>query len=444
MLNTINFLQRNTRMRFFLMLGIMLLSVTSVFAQVPAKSPQQVPGIKIVSDSVLKNGNKISGGWYEYASDGSWRRVAFTIDAQVGTIVFGDGKPGTRMPSVTRYAWVGPGRKDASTEFDETRRFTDVTSGQIDKSNLSSQIPEGVATRVRELGGDIRLLRRLANITQRMKDVGSAFDAARQGASAGGLTSGFPGTATPGRKGNWSDPRGGIGRDGRASEMEVISNEYRTGTDGSSESHIVMSDGSITYTFETHSNAAGETSSSVTMKDSQGNIIGGYNTGSSKADGTTFATSFTRDSRSGQINFTTITTGPEGKRTVTGRRGTPPESGTRRGYEEEVAKHIPWLADANYAQWKRESDLVKSGGRISQPGRGEPSTMIVNESPDIGASAVVNCGDSNTTPCNRAGRIMVNPRGAFDKISQPGRGVPTGPIDGKEQPKPIPVPEPKP
>ncbi|MCZ7653623.1 MAG: hypothetical protein M5R42_04045 [Rhodocyclaceae bacterium] len=42
---------------------------------------------------------------------------------------------------------------------------------------------------------------------------------------------------------------------------------------------------------------------------------------------------------------------------------------------------LPWFIDALYVQWKRESDLVKSGGRISQPGRGEAPSLVTNEGP---------------------------------------------------------------
>lgn len=97
------------------------------------------------------------------------------------------------------------------------------------------------------------------------------------------------------------------------------------------------------------------------------------------------------------------------------------------------------MMDAVYVQWKRESDLVKSGGRISQPGRGEQPTLVLNEGPEVGANGVVNCGDSNTNPCARPAGVVVDARRGFGNISQPGRGG----EPGAPEPRPIPVPEPQ-
>lgn len=131
-----------------------------------------------------------------------------------------------------------------------------------------------------------------------------------------------------------------------------------------------------------------------------------------------------------------------GTRPPSGSAGAPSETpfGSRDSYEVEVARYVPWLADIQYLQWKRESELVKSGGRISQPG-GQP-TLVLNEGPEVGASGVVNCGDANTMPCARTGGVEVDTRGRLGGLSQPGRGVPAGPIDQKAPPGPIPEPRP--
>ena len=66
---------------------------------------------------------------------------------------------------------------------------------------------------------------------------------------------------------------------------------------------------------------------------------------------------------------------------------------------------------------------MKSGGAIKQPGRGEQSTLVLNEGPEVGADGVVNCGDSNTNPCARTGGVAFFQRAFF--------GGPTKRIPGK-------------
>jgi hypothetical protein len=421
-----------------------LLANAPALAQVSAMSkktsgPQLLAGTTVVADEVRKQGSKISGGWREYALDGSWRRVVYILDANTGTVVFGDGKRGSRIPSVTRYAWGGPGRADGRAHYDEKRSFAGATTDLLNKADRPSPIPGDVASRVRDLGGDIRLLRRLADIEARMQEVGSAFDAARRSADESGLTAGFPGTATPGRKGNWSDPRQGIGRDGRAGD-DVISSEFVTDSDGTRGTVVTRHDDGTTTTDEYWSNDRG-TGISSTTRNSSGDIT--YSSsGSMMTDGSTRASSFVASNpKTGEGKHFLETTNRNGGHTRRTWTGTPSETSSGRGHEAEIARYVPWLADANYAQWKREADLIKSGGRVTQPG-GQGS-VVLNEGPEVGIDGVVNCGDSNANPCKRMGGVNVDVKGRFDTISQPGRGVPTGPVDDKA-PRPIPVPEPKP
>ncbi|MEO8063641.1 MAG: hypothetical protein ABI821_12935 [Pseudomonadota bacterium] len=421
-------------------------------AQTPTKSktPAVRTDLRIVSDEVRREGGAIVGGWREYGTDGSWRRAVFTLESDSGSVVFGDGAVGRRPPGVTRYSWSGKGRKDASVDFSETRAFGGAAPALLERARRSSAIPADIASRVRVLGGDIRLLRRLADISQRMNDIGKGFDAAIGPRPQTGVGTGLPGSDTRGREGNWADPRGGLDRNGVASDKptapntsprtpdEVVSTDGRTGTDGSAEVTVVVrhGDGSTT----THHIWTDDSGSGYdrTEREAKGNITGGLaitNRGSGESEVMTFQ----RNVNSGQIEFTTTTANSEGTRTITGRRGTPPETGGRRGYEVEMAQYVPWLAKANYLQWKRESDLLRSGGRISQPG-GQPS-LVLNEGPEVGVDGVINCGDANTLPCARNGGIGVDPRGSVGTISQPSRGVPNTPVPGKA---PRPVPQPKP
>ncbi len=424
-------------------------------SSLPAQSQSKPPATRrVVADSVRRVGSKIVGGWREYANDGTWRRAVFALDVEAGNIIFGDGVPGQRIPGVTRYVWSGNGRRDSIVDFSEARSFATVTPATLLQARRSSAVPLDVAARIRSLGGDVRLLRRMVDVSGRMREIGSAFDAAQGARGAPGVAAGLPGSDTRGRTGKWVDPRGGLGGNGQASDGklpsastspggsdEVVSSDQRTGTDGTSESTVVTrhSDGSST-TQRTWSDGSGQGSSS-SEKDKNGNVTGGAST-IVRSDGEAVVTTYTRDVRSGEIRYQTTTVNREGARTVSGRRTTPPETGGRTGYEAEIAQFIPWLIEAQYIQWKRETDLVRSGGRVTQPG-GQPS-LVLNEGPEVGVSGVINCGDSNTSPCARTGGTVIDPRGGLGQISQPGRGVPTGPIPGKEAPRPLPRPNPKP
>ncbi len=448
MLNTKIFPHKNVWTLIFSMIGIILLSLSSAYAQVLDKGFKQAPVSKVIADSVLKNGNKISGGWYEYPADGSWRRVAFTLDDLVGRVVISDGKPGSKLPDITRFSASGrPGFKGRDASYQEQRIFTNTGAIINRNSNRTSLIPDDVANRIHELGGDIKLMQQLLDI-KKISDLGSAFDAAQNPGAEGGLTNGFPGTGSRGRDGKWSDPRAGVGRDGRASDDTFeITEDTRdrdgygrvtwvtTHTDGSTtrEHRTTDRDGSVHYSREdvtAHGDLTAGKWEDLSSTRVYSNCI------------------YTRNPSTGETKFW-LTTNRSGVPEqyvwrYTPERNTPPETGNGSFDLAWLAQSIPWLVDAYYADWKRESDLVKSGGRISQPGRGEQSTMITNENPRVGASAVINCGDSNTNPCARTVNTKVDTGAIFRKISQPGRGTPTGPIDGKEQPKPIPVPEPKP
>lgn len=421
-----------------LLAGAPALAQVSTMAK-KTPGPELAAGTRVAADEVLKQGGTISGGWREYAEDGSWRRVVFRLQADAGTVIFGDGKPGRRPPGVTRYAWTGPGRTEGRVHYDERRSFAEATGELSGNADRSSPVPADVASRVRGLGGDVRLLRRLTDIEGRMKEVGSALDAGRRGAGEGGLTAGFPGTDTPGRKGNWSDPRRGVGRDGRAGS-DVVSTEVVSDSHGTRETVVTRNDDGTTTTVETWTNETSSGTSSTT-RNSNGDITRS-NGQMSMREGGTRSSSFVASNPSTGVGKhmleTTDRNGAYSRRTWT---GTPSETGSGRGYEEEIARYVPWLADANYAQWKRESDLVKSGGRISQPG--QQGSLVLNEGPEVGIDGVVNCGDSSTNPCRRVGGVNVDPKARFGTLSQPGRGVPTGPIDEKTPP-PIPEPEPVP
>lgn len=171
---------------------------------------------------------------------------------------------------------------------------------------------------------------------------------------------------------------------------------------------------------------------------------GGSVSYSANSGSTTFET-HRYDARDGMEHWETRTTLRSGVVEVDAGRRTPsevPYSGSGFFDEAWMDQSLPWFMDAVYVQWKRESELVKSGGRISQPG-GQP-TMVLNEGPEVGVNGVVNCGDSNTMPCARTGGVEVDTGGRLRNLSQPGRGVSPGPIDKKPAPGPIPVRNPKP
>ena len=422
----------------------------NAFAQTPYKGPKQGSVTSIVSDSVIKTGSKISGGWREYAADRSWRRVVFRLDGHVGAIVFSDGKPGSLLPSVTHYAASGRGPKGSPASYNEVRTFAGATPGILDKAKTSSPIPSDIATRIGEIGGDIKVMQQLAEL-MRISELGSALDAMRV-ADDGGFFPDRPG-GSPG-EGNWSDPRSGVGRDGRTSDGKTVMGEKITDPDGNSSQTAVTtySDGSTT-TVTYRRDADGGRDVSGSNSNAKGHITGGFSVTRSSSGDTTM-TGYTRNINTSEVRYTTVTTSPNGSSRSSNGRVTPgrtapsevPFSG-RGGFDEAwLYKAMPWFMDAYYLQWKSESDLVKSGGRIKQPGLDEQSTLVLNEGPEVGASGVVNCGatDANN-PCARPARVGEDPRGGWGRISQPIRGgEPGAPIGGQAEPRPVPIPEPEP
>lgn len=397
----------------------------------------------VVSDRVLKTGSKISGGWREYAADLSWRRVVFTLDGPVATIVFSDGMPGGLLPAVTHFARSGPGPKGSPATYDEIRIFPGTTPVILDKAKQSSSFPSGVATRIRQLGGDIQVMQQLADI-KRIAELGSALDAVRAAHDAGGFLPDLP-RESPG-EGNWSDPRSGVGRDGRASDepspdkVEITDDTRDAEGYGSYTTVTDHADDSSSETTTTWRDRDGSQGHMTTIRDKRGRETSGGGAGRD-SNGDRWVMGYTRNPRTGVIRGERSTLRPDGT-TVIMEVHTPPETGGSSGGFDEawLYRALPWMMDASYEQWKRESDLVQSGGRIAQPGRGEQSTLILNEGPEVGAEGVVNCG-AETNPCARPAGVAVDPRGGFRSISQPGRGVgPDAPAETGPRP-PIPQPQ---
>ncbi len=451
--------QRTGLARQFLLAGAALLLAGSTFAQTPAKS-EKAPRILTVADSVQLVGSKISGGWREHAADGSWRRVEFALDREAGSITFGDGESGKRPPGAARYTYAGPGIKGEKETYTEAHSVAGASPALLARANRSSQIPKGIASRIDELGGDFRLLQRLMDESHRLKELGSAFDAARNPSEDGVVFDRRPG-GSPG-KGNWSDPRRGVGRGGKASESPESApppiDEFpeTTDADGNRSSTRVTrhSDGSTTTVFSWN-DADGSTGVSRTEKDAHGNVTGGSGE-SVSANGAMRTSEWTRDPKTGEVQAKIKFTHPDGSgiHYTERHRGTPPETGSSRGSFDEawLYKSAPWLMDALYTNWKRENDLLVSGGRISQPGRGEDPSPGVREGPRVGASAVTNCGDTGTNPCVRAEGTETDTRGRLGALTQPPRDVPTGgplggtggPLGGGGGPSPVPNPQLKP
>ncbi len=407
------------------------------------------PGTTVVVDSVIRNGSRTTAGWREYAADGAWRRIYYVRDGATVTVTFGDGKPGQRLPSVARYVYAGSGPSGGTVLHDEARVFASAEPTTIAGARRSSPVPEVLATRLRGIGEDVRLLQRIADLGNRLTDVGRAFDAAQAGIPSLNPADGLPGRRGAKGAGTWADPRAGIGRDGRASEGPM--------TPGGKDQSVVMTEGTtnagdkVTMVVTVHSDGSstrttasqGPTSAgtSTENRDATGRATGGS---WAVADGSGVASRGSYEANAGRWTVTITTWTPSGK---TSTRSdvpvlTPSETGTGRGYEGELSRFLPWLATANYQQWKRETDLVISGGRITQPS-GVPS-LVLNEGPEVGVSGVVNCGDANTNPCNRVGGVTVDPRRPFGTLSQPGRGTGATPIGGKDVPKPVPSPRPRP
>lgn len=443
--------------RQFLFSGAVLLMFDgSAFAQAPIKT-EKINRTLIVSDSVQLAGSRISGGWREHAADGSWRRVAFVLDGHVATVTFGDGKNGSRVPSVSRYIYAGPGGKDAKTGdapavYSEAHIFADATPGVQDRAKQSSPVPADVAMRVRELGGDIKLMQQAADI-KRISELGSAFDAAGSRAADDRFFGDRPGGAPRRNGGGWTDPRGGVGRDGRAGDGATKTADYDGGPKGPDRGNTgngeIRHADDTTTTFSSWNDANGH-GNSETHKDASGNTTHGGGE-SVDARGNRTTTSYVVSTR-GEVYYTRVTVTPEGHRTE--HQGshhgvdTPSETpySGRGGFDEAwMDKSLPWFMDTVYLNWKRESDLVQSGGRIAQPGRGDDgASPIVREGPRVGASAVTNCGDAGTNPCARFESAEVDARERMNTLTQPPRGDdPRGGPGGMGVPGPVQVPPPK-
>ena len=439
--------------RQFMLVGAALLMLDgSVFAETPIK-PEKTNRILIVSDSVQLAGSKISGGWREHAVDGSWRRVAFVLDGHVATVTFGDGKNGSRVPSVMRYAYAGSEGKKAKAGnskavFSETRVFADATPDIREKANQSSLVPTDVATRVRELGGDIKLMQQAADI-KRMSELGSALNAARTRAADDRFFGDRPGGAPRRSGGGWSPPGAGVGRDGNAGDGTAKTPDHDGGPKDTMERHA---DGSTTETTYSHGDRGH--GYVMTDRDTSGHVTGGHSYAESP-NGDKQTTDYVRNPRTGEttsrvhIDYHDGTSREYVEQYRGGRRvRTPSETpySGRGGFDEAwMDKSLPWFMDAVYVQWKRESDLVQSGGRIAQPGRGEDTSPGASEGPRVGASAVTNCGDAGTNPCTRFEGTEVDTRERIGGLlSQPPLGdLPRGGPGGMGMPGPVPVPPPK-
>ena len=356
--------------RQLLLAGAALLMLDgSALAEAPINT-EKAPRTLIVSDSVQLAGSKISGGWREYAADGSWRRVAFVLDGNVASVTFGDGKNGSRVPGVTRYAYAGPGGKDvkdgdAKAVYSEAQVFAGASPEIRDKANQSAIVPSEVATRIRELGGDIKSLQQLADI-RRISELGSAFDAARGAAADSGFFPDRPGGSPRRNGGGWKDPRGGVGHDGRAGDDIVESTDEHTDREGSHTTTIVTrhDDGSTT-TVESWVGVRGSTTYSSTDKDVKGNVTGG-STEVHQTNGESTKMQYQRNPDTGEMNYHRITTSPDGTSRHyigTTRRTAPSETpySGRGGIDEAwMDKSLPWFMDTVYLNWKRENDLVQS------------------------------------------------------------------------------------
>ncbi|MBK8524430.1 MAG: hypothetical protein IPL58_10175 [Betaproteobacteria bacterium] len=264
----------------FLFAGAVLLMLDgSAIAQTPIKA-EKTKRTLIVSDAVQLSGSKISGGWREHAVDGSWRSVTFVLGDNVATVTFGDGEKGRRAPSATRYVYAGPGGKaakagDAPAVYSETHVLADATPGILGKANQSSQVPADVATRIRELGGDIKLMQQAADL-KRISELGSALDAAASRAADDRFFGDRPGGPPRRSGGGWKDPRAGVGRDGRAGDDVVIFEKAGTDEHGNYAYTIVTrhDDGSTT-TDSGFRDTSGGTATTSEHKDASGRVTGG-------------------------------------------------------------------------------------------------------------------------------------------------------------------------
>ena len=406
-----------------------------------------------VSEGVQLSDRKITGAWLENAADGSWRRVAFVLHDNVGTVTFGDGRRGSRVPSVTRYAYAGPGSKNAKLDkthavYSEVHAANDVTPQFRAKADQSSLVPAEVASRVREFGGDVKVLQQLTDL-KRISELGSAFDAARGAAADSGVFGNRPGGAPDRKAGGWKDPRAGVGRDGRASDAgdEVISSDASSDEGGRRSSSVTRhSDGSTTE-VSAEKNNDGSSRNSRSDRRADGIPI---STRSEETDSYGNSTVFvmTYDATTGEIRTARSSKRSDGSWSLqTNRSNTTPSEtpySGRGGFDEAwMDKSLPWFMDAVYVAWKRESDLMQSGGRVAQPGRGEGNSPGTREAPRVGSDAVTNCGDSGTNPCVRPGGTTVDVRGRLGGLSQPGRGDPKGGPGSLGVPDPRPIPLPK-
>jgi hypothetical protein len=239
-----------------------------------------------------------------------------------------------------------------------------------------------------------------------------------------------------------------VGRDGHASDGTAKTPDYDGGPKdpdsvdrGNGE--IRYADGSTTTISSW--NDASSRGYVETDKDASGRRTGGGGV-SISADGTRTTSAFVDNQETGTTEHSQYIVTPDGNghqynwRTRIG--STPSETpySGRGGFDEAwMDKSLPWFMDAVYVEWKRKNDLRKSGGMISQPGRGEDPSPGASEGPRVGASAVTNCGDTGTNPCAHFESVEVRPQGGgWGSISQPMPDIPTG------GPVPMPIPGPNP
>lgn len=412
----------------------------------PSKVPTPAKTLPILwtttGVSVSKTPAATTGSWTA-STTGRRRDVTFDLRGKVGVATVDDyfGKGIV----LSRFSYIGPGKAGGSVHFDDVRL---ADTGAAARARLSAQglsIPADVARSIGDL--DARgELNDLLDASGRWIEIGTAFGALGRG---GEKNFGFGTTLTPpGKDANWSDPRGVIPSDGRASDettttTEINNKDDKTGTETTVTAMTITSDngGKASAVTVSTTDDTGTTTSSTIL--SGGSMVSTEQRTDFPSGGSESTTTYT-DTRTGTVVIHYQDDDGHGNVTHQWKVGTsggvfggwsstPSETGAGKGHEEELAAFAPWLVTAQYQAWARRTDALLHRSTTSQPGAGPSTGRDTSAPPRVtGTTTVINCGDTNSVACRAATRVTPNdPRKTFGTISQPGVGPDGQPVPPK-------------
>jgi hypothetical protein len=427
-----------------------------LLAVVPVAAQKPLPGAGQVADATVSRqaDGTLAGGWSVDEGAGRVASVRFALYANGTASATVDRTGPGYGAGVTRYVWSGRDRTGRAALHSDVRLAGVELGNGFAAVGRAPAVPPAVATHLD--GHRAGALREL----QSLLDGGaqrSALDRTVLGFErAAGREFGQALNAHIGavkrRGGQWRDPRSVLGRDGRASDD--FSSSAQTRTDDGGSRHVSTStssgkDGTVSMqvTIVERDASGRETSRTSLTISGDSMVLTSHTSGAGGSASTSMAVSggvstwavTVVDAKGGVVHDAEATT-----RRSTGPTRSPAEGSTpAKGYEAELAQWMPWMAESLYRDWARRTELLLSGGRLAQPGRGgDRGQVTAGETPRPGTQSVINCGDSANNPCAQVERAARDPKGGFGAVSQPGREVP--PLLPAPSPKPPPGPQPKP